>query len=64
MRKKGVPEKEIRKRTHRANEAFPDAMVNNYEPLIRSLDLPDEKDRHVLAAAIKTNANVIVTNNI
>lgn len=28
------------------------------------LKLPDEKDRHVLAAAIKTNANVIVTNNI
>ncbi len=28
--KKGVPEEEIRKRTHRANEAFPDAMVNNY----------------------------------
>jgi hypothetical protein len=28
------------------------------------LDLPDEKDRHVLASAIKTNANIIVTNNI
>ncbi|MEX2379819.1 MAG: PIN domain-containing protein, partial [Vicingaceae bacterium] len=26
--------------------------------------LPDHKDCHVLAAAIKTNANVIVTNNI
>lgn len=26
--------------------------------------LPDEKDRHVLAAAIKTNAHVIVSNNI
>lgn len=28
------------------------------------LNLPDMKDRHVLAAAIKTNANVIVTNNL
>jgi hypothetical protein len=28
------------------------------------LDLPDEDDRHVMAAAIKTNANLIVTNNI
>jgi hypothetical protein len=28
------------------------------------LELPDEKDNHVLAAAIKTNANVIVTNNL
>ncbi|GAA3623304.1 hypothetical protein [Flavivirga jejuensis] len=36
----------------------------DYEPLIDGLTLPDEKDRHVLAAAIKTNANVIVTNNL
>lgn len=26
--------------------------------------MPDNKDKHVLAAAIKTNANLIVTNNI
>lgn len=44
--------------------AFPDALVDNYEPLVNSLELPDEKDRHVLAAAIKTNANIIVTNNL
>src|SRR5690606_23606586 len=31
---------------------------------IDGLDLPDEKDRHVLAAAIKANANIIVTNNL
>jgi len=31
---------------------------------IEGLKLPDEKDRHVLAAAIKTNANIIVTNNL
>lgn len=28
------------------------------------LNLPDKKDRHVLAATIKTNANVIVTDII
>jgi hypothetical protein len=44
--------------------AFPDALVENYESLIEGLTLPDEKDRHVLAAAIKINANVIVTNNL
>ncbi len=43
---------------------FPDALIENYESLVDTLKLPDEKDRHVLAAAIKTNANVIVTNNI
>ena len=64
MREKGVAKEEIEKRTNKANLAFPDALVENYEPLIKGLDLPDEKDRHVLAAAIKTNANIIVTHNI
>ncbi len=64
MRRKGVSHDEIEKRTSKANAAFPDALVTNYEALIESLDLPDEKDRHVLAAAIKTNANLIVTNNL
>lgn len=64
MKRKGIPNKEIEKRLINAQKAFPDALVDNYEPLINSLELPDEKDRHVLAAAIKTNANIIVTNNI
>lgn len=64
MKRKGVPEEEINKRTSKADLAFPDALVTNYEALIDSLDLPDKKDRHVLAAAIKTNANLIVTNNL
>lgn len=64
MERKGIPNEERIKRISVANRAFPDAMVNNYEQLIDSLKLPDEKDRHVLAAAIKTNANIIVTNNL
>lgn len=64
MNRKGIPEDEIKKRLNKAQLAFPDALVDNYEPLINSLELPDEKDRHVLAAAIKTNANIIVTNNL
>jgi hypothetical protein len=64
MERKGVPQNEIKKRIAKAEQAFPDALVENYEPLVSALTLPDEKDRHVLAAAIKTNANVIVTNNI
>lgn len=64
MKRKGVSEKEIKKRSEVANLAFPDALVDNYESLIDGLTLPDEKDRHVLAAAIKTNANIIVTNNL
>ena len=64
MIRKGIPEIEARKRTTIVNEAFPDALVENYELLIPALKLPDEKDNHVLAAAIKTNANLIVTNNL
>jgi predicted nucleic acid-binding protein len=64
MKRNGISEIERNKRITVVNEAFPDAMVENYEPLIQMLDLPDEKDKHVLAAAIKTNANLIVTNNL
>jgi predicted nucleic acid-binding protein len=64
MRRKGIAEMEISNRIQRANDAFPDALVNNYEELINHLKLPDPDDRHVLAAAIKTNANLIVTNNL
>lgn len=64
MKRKGISEEELKKRLNKALRAFPDALVDNYEPLVNSLELPDEKDRHVLAAAIKTNANIIVTNNL
>ena len=64
MERKGISPAEIQKRIARANTAFPDALVENYDSLINGLTLPDEKDRHVLAAAIKTNANLIVTNNL
>jgi len=40
------------------------ALVKGYESLIPRLTLPDAKDRHVLAAAIKARANVIVTSNL
>ena len=64
MQRKGVDQAEIKKRIENVLLAFPDAMVSNYESLIGCLELPDEKDKHVLAAAIKTNANLVVTNNL
>jgi len=64
MKRKGVTDEEIYKRTNVMNLAFPDALVQNYESLIKGLKLPDANDRHVLAAAIKTNANLIITNNL
>jgi hypothetical protein len=41
-----------------------DALVVGYENLISKLTLPDENDRHVLAAAIRGKAQVIVTMNL
>jgi len=46
------------------NKALPDANVTGYETLIPGLDLPDIDDRHVLAAAIRSNSEVIVTANL
>ena len=43
--------------------AIPDGLVTGHETLIAGLTLPDSDDRHVLAAAIRCNASVIVTFN-
>lgn len=42
---------------------FPDAEVNDYQALIPGMK-NDEKDRHVVAAAVKAGAQVIVTINL
>ncbi|MGB8868394.1 MAG: PIN domain-containing protein [Rhodomicrobium sp.] len=41
-----------------------DAEVTGYEQFIDALDLPDPNDRHVLAAAIHCDADIIVTVNL
>jgi predicted nucleic acid-binding protein len=46
------------------NTAIPDCLVENYEHLIESLQLPDPDDRHVLAAAIAGHADAIITLNL
>jgi len=46
------------------NDAVPDCLVTGFEPLEEALKLPDPDDRHVLAAAIQANAQVIVTFNL
>lgn len=41
-----------------------DSLVTDYEGLVPAITLPDPDDRHVLAAAIKGRADVIVTFNL
>lgn len=43
--------------------AFEDAKVTSYESLVASMT-NDEKDRHVLAAAVRCGAHAIVTENV
>lgn len=64
---KNVPEispEKVRRIEALMDKALPDALVSGFEPLIPGLSLPDEDDRHVVAAAIKSNAEVIVTFNL
>lgn len=44
--------------------AVPDCLVNGFDHLESGLDLPDPNDRHVLAAAIRANAQAIITFNL
>ncbi|MDR3525602.1 MAG: PIN domain-containing protein [Acetobacteraceae bacterium] len=46
------------------HRAMPDALVTGYEARVTDIALPDPDDRHVLAAAITAEANVIVTFNL
>lgn len=53
----------IRKRFADMDATFSDASVAGWERLLASVELPDPDDRHVVAAAIRGGAQVIVTRN-
>jgi predicted nucleic acid-binding protein len=46
------------------NASIKNCLVQGYEPIIPDLELPDPDDRHVLAAAIHSRADFIVTFNL
>ncbi|MBP0020906.1 MAG: PIN domain-containing protein [Cyanobacteria bacterium SBLK] len=46
------------------NQHARDPLIEGYEALIPTLELPDEGDCHVLAAAIRGQCDVIVTMNL
>lgn len=56
------PEK-LRRTRELMNQHVRDALVADYQQLIPAVELPDPDDRHVLAAAIRSGAQVIVTYN-
>jgi hypothetical protein len=46
------------------NSHVRDCLVTGYESLIEAVTLPDPDDRHVLAAAIRAGADLILTFNL
>jgi predicted nucleic acid-binding protein len=63
LARRGLNQKQIAHRLDQMNGAFPDALVVGYEALISKMT-NDPKDRHVLAAAVRGGAEVLVTENI
>lgn len=61
--KLGVPPQKAARRVTRMRTAFPNAAVDGYYDLIEAMS-NDPKDRHVLAAAVRGGAALIVTANI
>jgi hypothetical protein len=65
--KKGVidPAGQAAKQRARMEEAFEESMVFGFDKLLSVCgDLPDPNDAHVIAAALKTQAATIITDNL
>lgn len=62
-KKRGLSAQKARHRIRKMTRAFPDAVVTGYEDLIPAMT-NDPKDRHVLAAAVRAGASLIVTANL
>jgi len=61
--RRGIERSAIRSRIAAMQSAFPDANVTGYEDLIEDMS-NDAGDRHVVAAAVRANAETIVTFNL
>lgn len=60
---RGIPGERVDRRIAKMSRSFPDALVAGYESLVDGMT-NHPKDRHVLAAAVRANAEVIVTFNL
>ncbi len=60
----GAFEKDLRELSALMDNSARDSLVSGFEHLIDGLNLPRLRERHVLAAAIRCNADAIVTKNL
>ena len=61
--KRGITEAQMRRLIFTIQEKFEGKFVFDYEVLLPTMPV-NEKDRHVLAAAVACQAQIIVTNNL
>jgi predicted nucleic acid-binding protein len=61
---KTIPLERLRETQRLMERALPDAKISGFERHIESVQLPDSKDRHVVAAAIEAKATHILTWNL
>jgi predicted nucleic acid-binding protein len=61
--RRGMTDAQVEHRVNQMSTYFPDAIVAGYDDLIDSM-ANDPKDRHVLAAAIRGGAELLVTENL
>jgi predicted nucleic acid-binding protein len=61
--RRGLPQGKVDRRIAMMTRSFPDAMVTGYESLTDEMT-NDPKDRHVLAAAVRSHAEVVVIFNL
>ena len=64
LKRTDLKRESLEKTKEAMNAAFPDSNITNFQEIIDSLSLPDKDDRHIVAAAIRSKADVIVTFNI
>ena len=62
--RKDLSQDRLERTRDKMNAAVPDAVVADFESLESSLVMINEKDRHVLAAAIVGRCDAIVTSNL
>ena len=63
VRRLGIDSAKAHRRIDNMRKAFPEALVEHYEGLIPAMRC-HRKDRHVLAAAVRGDAQIMVTANL
>jgi predicted nucleic acid-binding protein len=63
-RRSDLKPEQLRHTVERMSAAIPDSLIEGYQRLINTVDLPDPDDRHVVAAALIGHADAIVTLNL